>query len=399
MPQHRRNLYVLSVAIFLAAVSWNQVLPFLPRFLEQMGVKHNLLQWSGVVYAAQSLAAIVTLPFWGKMGDRYGQKRMTIRAGVCLVGIYLGMSLCSAPWQLAVLRFLNGALTGFVPGSVALIACNTPKELAPRAVATAQTSSAVGQIIGPAIGGVMAAIIGYRGSMRVSGAAVLISTVMVWRLVRVKDKPAPTEKTSLIQDFAVSLKSPVLASVMLAVMLGSAFIAGMQPFLVIHLGRIAGRSPDWLAGAIFSLPPLAFLASARLWTRCGETWGFHRVVSVGLLGAALSGICLTPVRNIWVFGVVFFISGIFLATISPSCGAIICDKVEEGFRGRAYGMLYSAGTFGALWAPLAAGPVASWWGLPVIFACLGGLLVVGAAAFRGLVQKWPGTTPAGQPYG
>lgn len=401
MPQHRRNLYVLSTAIFLAAISWNQVLPFLPRFLEEMGVKKNLLQWSGVVYACQSLAAIVTLPFWGKMGDRYGQKRMTIRAGICLTGIYFGMSVCNAPWQLAMLRFLNGALTGFVPGSVALIACNTPEELAPRAVATAQTSSAAGQIIGPAIGGAMAAVsfIGYRGSMRISGVAVLISTIMVWRLVKVKSKPAPVEKTSLLQDFATSLKSPALASVMVAVMLYSAFFAAIQPFLVIHLGRIAGRSPQWVSGVVFSLPPLAFLLSAQPWTRFGEKWGFHNGVIIGLLGASVCVACLCPIRNIWAFAAVFFLSGLALASVNPSCGAIICDKVDEGFRGRAYGMLYSAGTFGSLWAPLAAAPIAGWFGIPVIFACLGGLLLIGVAAFRVLVRKWPEPVPARQSYG
>jgi MFS transporter, DHA1 family, multidrug resistance protein len=310
------------------------------------------------------------------------------------------MSICNAPWQLALLRFLNGALTGFVPGSVALIACNTPEELAPRAVATAQTSSAAGQIIGPAVGGMMAAVgfLGYRGSMRISGVAVLISTIMVWRLVQVKSKPAPVEKTSLLQDFATSLWSPALASVMVAVMLYSAFFAAIQPFLVIHLGNIAGRSPQWLSGAVFSLPPLAFLLSAQPWTRFGEKWGFHKGVMIGLLGASICVAFLFPIRNIWAFAAVFFLSGLALAAVNPSCGAIICDKVDEGFRGRAYGMLYSAGTFGSLWAPLAAAPVAGRFGIPVIFACLAGLLLIGVAAFRVLVRKWPETMPARHSY-
>ncbi|MDO8588373.1 MAG: MFS transporter [Armatimonadota bacterium] len=388
MPHHRRNLYVLSATIFFASVSWNQVFPFLPLFLKDIGAGRHLLQWSGAVYAIACLAAIVTLPFWGKMGDKYGQKPMTIRAGVCLTLVYFGMSLCRNPWQLLVLRFLNGALTGFIPGSVALIATNTPKELAPRAVATAQTASAAGQIVGPAIGALLATAIGYRGSMVVSGFAVMVSTLLVWLLVKVKYKPEPAGQTSLLEDFRISLRSPVLASVMLTLLLYSAFLSSIQPFLTLHLGRMSGSRAIGLAGVVFALPPIAFLLSAYPWTRFGERRGHHRSIYIGLAGAAVCASVLSMMRNVWAFSIVYLVAGVFLAALSPSSGAIVCGKVEESFRGRAYGMLYSAGTLGAFVAPLAASHMAVAYGIPSIFVAISGLFVAGAAVFRVLVGKW-----------
>ena len=388
MPQHRRNLYILSVTIFLASVSWNQIFPFLPLFLKDIGAGRHLLQWSAYISASACLASIVTLPFWGKMGDKYGQKRMTIRAGVCLTIIYFGMSFCQNPWQLLVLRFLNGALTGFIPGSVALIATNTPKDLAARSVATAQTAAAAGGIVGFAIGGLLATAVGYRGSMVVSGAAVAACTLLVWLLVKVKSNPEPVENTSLIQDFAIALRSPMMASVMLTMLLCSAFVAAFQPFLTLHLENITGGHAVKLAGLVFSLPSLAFLLSAQPWTRLGERWGFQRSIYIGLVGAAMCGFALSAVRQVFAFSAIFFVTGVFLAAFSPSCGAIVCSKVEESFRGRAYGMLYSAGTLGAFVASMAAGPFAAAYGIPSIFAASGGLLVVGIGAFGVLVRRW-----------
>lgn len=393
MPHHRQNLYILSATIFLASMSWTQIMPFLPLFLKEMGVERNLLQWSGMIFSVQSLASIVTLPYWGKLGDRYGQKPMAIRAGLCLTGIYFAMSFCGTPWQLAMLRFLNGAITGFVPGSVALIATNTPQRLAPRAVATAQTAYAAGQIIGPAVGGVLAGLLGYRGSMRVSGTAVFLCTLLIWWLVKEAKKSAPTENTSLLQDFKTSFRSPVMVSIMLVVMLYALFISAVNPVLALHLERITGKSSMWVTGLIFSLAPAAFMLSAHRWTRIGEQRGYDRTIITGLIGAAVCAIAITLVRDIRLFAAVFFLAGVFLAALNPSAGALICIKVDEGFRGRAYGMLSSAGTFGGLLAPIAATAVAAAYGIPSVFAAIGVTLLTGLMIFRVLAGRWPREKP------
>jgi len=390
MPYYRRNLYILSATIFLAALSWNQVIPFLPLFLKQIGVTHNLLQWTAVVFAAHSLSCIIALPFWGKLGDRYGQKPMVLRAGIFLTGIYFAMSLCATPWQLLILRFLNGALTGFIPCSVALIATNTPQEHAPRSVATAQAASAAGLIIGPAVGAWLPSIFGgdYRITMQLSGLAVLISTLLVWRFVEEPNRTKISEETSLLQDFLIALRSPILASVMFTAMLGSVFGAAVTPVLALHLTAMNGAVPPWLKGAVFSLPPIAFLLSAHPWTRFGERCGFHTAIYIGLIGGAACAIGLTFARYIWQFSALFFVTALFFTAITPAIAAIICIQVKESFRGRAYGMQNSAATFGALIAPLAASRVEVAFGISSVFAFAGIVTLAGTLALPLMIRRW-----------
>ena len=394
MPYYRRNLIVLSITIFLAALSWNQVMPFLSLFLEDLGVKgSNLKWWIGVVFAAQSAASIIAQPFWGKLGDTYGRKPMIIRAGIFLTAIYFAMAFCQTPWQLAVIRFLNGALTGFIPGSFALIATNTPEEVAPRSVATAQSASAVGLIIGPALGGLLAANFGYRGSMVASGIAVLLSTILVWLLVQEPNKVAPAEKTSLLQDFMISLRCPIQASVLFAVMLAWVFGAAINPYMAPHLreishGMLDAKSFNVAVGIIFALPALSFLLSAHFWTRLGERWGYERSIRIGLLGGGIGALILSTAHGLWVFGVLYFLVGLILAAISPSIAAITCTRIDEGFRGRAYGIQNSAGTIGGLIAPLTASYIAATLGIHYIFIFTGVLFVLGSFVFQLLVKRW-----------
>jgi len=388
MRQYERNLYVLCFAIFLASVSWCQVMPFLPLFLKEMGVKRNLIQWSGYVFAAQSLASIVAVPFWSRLGDRHGRKPMTLRAGICLAGIYFGMSVCQTPMQLAILRFLNGALTGFIPGAIALIATGTPQDRAPRAVATAQTASATGQIVGPGIGGLLAGIFGYRGAMTVSGTAVVISVLLVWLFVRETGKVAADDGSSLLDDFVLAFRSPVLSSLMLVVMVNGFVMASLAPLLALHLGKIGSGAPDWFTGFVFSLPAAAFVLSAHRWSLFGERRGYHRAITTGFAGGALFVAVLAGVHSIWLFAALYFALGLCVAAVAPSTGAVICTRVPDEFRGRAYGMQSSAVMLGGLVAPVTATQLAAHLGIPSVFIGAGLLYLAGLALFRTLVPRW-----------
>ena len=388
MPYYRRNIYILCVSIFLATMSWNQVVPFLPKFLQQIGAGRHLNLWIGVVFAVQSVAAMIMMPLWGKIGDTYGRKPMIIRAGLCLAGVYFGMSLCHAPWQLVLCRFLNGALTGFIPGSMALIATNTPEQEAPRCIATAQTASNVGLIIGPMVGAVLAMRFGYRGSMVVSGTAVLVSTLLVWLLVAEPNKVSVVEKTSLIQDFGIALRSRVQRSIMFVVMLSWIYGAAISPYLILHLESLGKGTPDWLPAAIFALPAAAFVLAAYRWTTVGEWWGYDRTILVGLVGGGMGALALFFVRDIRLFGAIYFTTGICTATLGPSIAAITCTRVEESFRGRAYGIQQSAGTLGGLFSPLVAGLIATHWDRAAIFAFVGSMFLLGGVVFKGMARYW-----------
>ncbi len=342
-----------------------------------------------MVFASQSVASIVTLPFWGKMGDKYGQKPMTIRAGFFLSAIYFGMSACQAPWQMILLRFLNGALTGFIPGSMALIATNTPRENAPKAVATVQTTAAIGQIAGPPIGGLLAHFTGgYRSSMFLSGTAVLLCTLTVWIFVREVVKPQQKEKTSLMQDFAVSLRSPIISSMMLAVLLAVLFGGSLSPIFALHVKSISPNTPEVWNGMIYAMLPAAIALSARKWAGFGERRGPERAIYIGLIGGATCSLLIGLTHSIWAFAGALFVAGLFLASASPSAGTIICTRVDQGFQGRAYGMMWSAQTLGALIAPLAAAPIGANYGTGAVFIFVGAAMLLGIIPLRKLIRRW-----------
>ncbi len=390
MPYYKRNILILSISVFLASLSWQQIVPYLPKFLKEIGGDGpHFATWVSLIFAAQSLGSIIAQPSWGKLGDDVGRKPMILRAGFCLASVYFAMSFCQAPWQLIVCRFLNGALTGFVPGSFALISTNTPQKEAPRYVAILESVSNVGLIVGPTFGALLARYSGgFRHSMHVSGTAVLISTLAVWALVSEPNKVAVAEKTSLLEDFKTAFRSPVLLSLIVAIGIAWSFGNSINPYLVVHLESLHGSRPWWLPALTYSLPGIAFVLTAYRWSIAGQKWGYDRNILIGMTGGAIGTLCLFATTNVWLFAVVYFATGICLATLSPGVGAVTCTRVPTEFRGRAYGIQQAAATLSALVSVLIAGQVAKTFGYSAVFLYVSLLFVAGLFTFRRMAKRW-----------
>jgi len=84
----RRNLAVCLLGSFTTIVAMTLLLPFLPIYVEQLGVSDRaaVAQWSGVAYGATFFAAALVAPLWGRLADRYGRKDAMVYALV-LMGV------------------------------------------------------------------------------------------------------------------------------------------------------------------------------------------------------------------------------------------------------------------------------------------------------------------------
>jgi DHA1 family multidrug resistance protein-like MFS transporter len=379
MVYYRRNLLVLSFTTFLAACSWNQVAPFLPLFIKELGVKGGVAFWAGVTLAAQTVATIVMMPYWGKLADKYGPKLMVIRAGICVVLIYLGMSYCRTLWQLVLLRVLNGVLTGFIPSSITLVAINTPKPEAARYVAIIQSVVAFGAIAGPALGSILAEWVGYRGSMLVSCIVVAVAVLLVWLLVEERQKATGyVQPTSLWQDFRMAFQKPVLVTALCSDMTYGFLTMASQPLLILYIQELTGSRANLFTGPIFALPGLAVVLTNYCWCRLGERRTFQRIILVGLNGAGIFTLLQGLVGNIFWFAITYFLAGLFAAAVSPSTAGLVATKVEADFQGRAFAIQQSSRGFGCFLAPLLAGLLGSIIALQWVFVVVG-LLGLGTA--------------------
>lgn len=371
MSYHKRNLIILSVAIFLVSLSWTQIIPFLPRYLIQLGVRENLTAWSAFILGVQAIAGIVFMPLWGKLGDKYGRKPMIIRAGFFLSAIYIAMVFCSKPWHLAFLRFLNGMLTGFMPGSFALIAVNTPKNKAGRYVAVAQSAAAFGGVAGPVTGGSLADLIGIRGTMWISGTLVLICTIVVGVLVQEPVKAGSGKQTSLLQDYIICWKNSVMRYIMINNWTNAIITSTVTSTLIIYLSKVAPGVSGTMQGIIYAIPGILVGTLSLRWVRVGEKLTNRKAIATGLIGAGVFYTSMGAAGKLWIFVIAFVLCRIFATALNPLLASIISQEISPEFRGRAFGINTSVGIIGDLSAQITVASIGQLLGIRVLYVIIG----------------------------
>jgi len=128
-PDWRRNLAAVTVATFIGFTGFTLVMPFLPLYFEQLGVKDTgaIAVWSGVSLGVTPAVTALMAPVWARVAERYGRKLMVARSLFSFVVIMGAMAYVTAPWQVFALRAVQGFFAGY--GMLALTMAFRPEVL------------------------------------------------------------------------------------------------------------------------------------------------------------------------------------------------------------------------------------------------------------------------------
>jgi MFS family permease len=106
MVHWKRNLIVLCGAQFLTLMGWSAYLPFIPYYVQELGIESYAvaLAWLAGFNTGGAIAMMISSPIWGGLADRLGRKPMVIRATLAGALLAFAMSLTRTPMQLVIKR-------------------------------------------------------------------------------------------------------------------------------------------------------------------------------------------------------------------------------------------------------------------------------------------------------
>lgn len=381
----RRNLVVLWLGVFFCSMAYSMVIPFMSLFIaHDLGITDHLTTWSGFTFGITFLASALIAPFWGSLSDKYGRKPMLLRAGFALCLVYVLNAFVRNPFELVIVRILTGLLSGYVPSAIALIATNTPEKKVGFCLGIMSTAGAAGGIIGPLAGGALSKFVGYRESFLAAGAIVLIPTLIAWLFVREYNFDKNKVRSRVIDDLRSAAENRPFLRHLTVVLIVTASVMVLEPLLslyVLHLGSSAADA-SFSSGIIFSAVGISTVLAAPVWAKIGERIGYRNTLIIGLVGGGLGNILQVFFHDIFGFGTLRFIYGLFFAAVFPALNALIVQTTEPEFRGRAFSLNQSAGQLGNMMGPIAGGTLAGWIAIPTVFVMNGMLLVATAVALK-----------------
>lgn len=380
----KKNLAVLTLGMVFAAVSYTMVIPFLPLFLLELGATEDTVAlWSGLVFSSTFLVAAIMGPIWGKRADRYGKKKMVLRAGYCLAVVYLLGAFVENPYHLLGIRILQGFANGFVPASLAIIATSLPKEKLGFGMGLMQGGLLVGTIVGPLFGGVLSDLFGMRMSFVIAGLVIGAITVLVTFIVRDTSQQKQMKVTSMREDMRIALSNRRVRDMLILLFLLQMGGLTIQPIVTLCVDAL-NPAGDALGGTViasglvFSLAGISGAVSAPLWGRYGQKFGYYRVLVLAFAGAGIALVGQSRSDTLAVFCVMQTIIGFFIVGVQPALNAIMVNASDADFHGRVFGIATTFNQLGCMAGPLVGGVLSGLVGNMAVFACVGLLLLVTA---------------------
>jgi DHA1 family multidrug resistance protein-like MFS transporter len=391
----KRNLYVIWVAELVAIAGFSVVFPFLPYYVQELGITdlHEVELWSGLLFAAQAVTMAIFAPIWGSVADRYGRKLMVQRAMFGGAFVLAAMGFVQNVQQLAILRLIQGMLTGTVPAATTLVASSTPRERAGYALGLLQTAVWTGASIGPLLGGLVADTWGYRAAFWVTGLLLFIAGLTVWRFVQEDFTPPARQKDNPEDGFWHGLKLVVqskglrsLFSVRILVRLGVRTLGPILPLFVQSLIPNSTRVAS-IAGLVSGVSAATSAVGAVTLGRASDRLGYRRVLLVCALLAALVYIPQFFVTNPWQLVILQGALGVVMSGVLASTSALLATLAPEGHQGAVYGIDTSVVSTANAIGPMLGASIAAALGLRAPFILAAATLVMAAGLTWWLVPK------------
>lgn len=342
----------------------------------------------GLAGAVSLLPSLFLGVYGGWLADRFSRQRLLMLAqGLAMVQALtlaiLTLSGAIAPWHILALALLLGIVQAFeLPARHAFVAGLVPKTDLANAIALHASLFQASRLIGPAIAGVLIAVIG-EGWVFAVNAATFVAALATLRAIRLP--PAPAVDAAEPKDLRAGLRfawrhRPVRAalSVVAAMSILGTSASVLLPVFAVKVYAVGAGRLGLMMGAIGGG---ALVGAFALAGRRGLVGIERLILGTGVAaGGALLLFALTPVFEL---ALVFLaVTGFCITRVLASSNTFIQMTVPDRLRGRVMALFAVAMQGMMPLGNLAAGAGGDLLGAPLTVA-ISGVLLAAAVAWLG----------------
>ncbi len=392
MEAWKVNLISVWLGCFFTGLAMSQILPFLPLYVEQLGVSdhQSLSLWSGLVFSGTFLVSAVVSPLWGSLADRKGRKLMLLRASLGMAIVIALQGLATNVWQLFALRALMGLTSGYIPNAMALVASQAPRDKSGWALGTLSTGQISGVIAGPLLGGLMADHLGLRVVFFVTAGLMFVSFLVT--LFLIKERRITVKKADQLSGKAVfqSLPYPALiVTLFVCTLMIQLANSSISPILTLFIRELSGDVSNiaFVSGMIAAVPGIAALISAPRLGRLGDRIGTARILIAALLFTTGLFAVMAWVNTPLQLGILRFLLGFADGALMPAVQALLLKYSSDQVTGRIFGYNQSFMYLGNVVGPLLGSGISAMVGFRWVFAVTAVLVLFNALQLRHQFKK------------
>ena len=351
-PYQIRVLAILTLINFVNYVDRQILYPLFPLIAADFHLTYSQL---GLLAVAFSLVhSLGTLPF-GRLADRISRKKVISYAVFFWSGATFLSGLATSFRSLVAARALVGiGEAAYTPAGTAMITASFPRHLRARVQGVFDVGMFIGGAAGIILGGILAALWGWRAAFFLVGIPGLLLALSVIRLPEVRG--GPREKQVPLKDLLrVPAYVMVLVSGWFITFSAHAYIIWGPTFIQTEKGFGVREAGVVLGGILVAAGVLGVMSGATLADRLSRHFAWGRVLTVS------GGFLISTPLIFWaihspskpILMITFFLGCFFMSWYHGPVTAIIHDLTPARAHASAMGVYY-------FWVNLCATIPAAW---------------------------------------
>lgn len=175
---HPVLLTVLLISTLIQMAHFS-IQPILSLYVSELHGPENLAFFAGIAFSAAGLGNLMMAKQWGKIADRYGYIKILVILLFIAGIVYLPGGFVTNMWQLVLIRFVLGiSIGGIIPVRIAYIRQEAPIAMQGEVLGYNSSLRFLGNVIGPAMGGVISGYFGFS-AVFVSTSILLIISAFI----------------------------------------------------------------------------------------------------------------------------------------------------------------------------------------------------------------------------
>jgi DHA1 family multidrug resistance protein-like MFS transporter len=376
----------------MAATGFSFAIPFLPDYITKLGVTNpaEVYVWSGLAVAAPSWTMFIFAPIWGVLADKFGRKSMVMRAMFGGSVVIAAMGFIGSPVALLVLRLFQGAITGTVSASNALVSSVTPMRKSSFSLGLMQAALQGGALLGPLIGGYCADNFGYKLTFSISGACMLLGGLFIVFFAHegpIAPKIHANNATGASQGTLWSILCVPGFAILIAIIFTSSFSRMvLSPLFLPFVNTLLPDSAHTktITGSLFATTAGCMMVSAVVVGRLADKYSPKPFLILGTMFAGTFCIPQAFVAHMGGIGTLYILRmciGFGTGMIAPALGGLVNRTISRTSQGKAFGLTQSATSLGTGLAPVTGGFLGAELGLMWPFVITGSFqILVGIGA-------------------
>ena len=356
-----RNQWALYVAVLISFLSFTFVTPFLPQYVQHLGVHDpaRAALWSGLLFGISPLLGGLLTPFWVSIAQRTGNKPMVLRSLISYVILIGLMGVCTNVWQLLALRILLGVFSGFSSFAIAVLSVTVPRERVSQSIGVLQSVQFTAAALGPIAGGTFADAVGLRNTFFVSALFSVLAALAFWWLFDAAHDRQATPKRRERASIRVLARLPGLVAIMVTLFSVQFIERTFGPLIPLYVQQLhaPARLIATISGVVVTLGSLSAAVAAAVMGRMGRFRNPKTLLLITLSGGALMLVPITVAQQWWHLVLLRPFLDIFIGGNTTLCYAIAARALPTQWKVTAFGALGGLAMIGGASASFVSGAV------------------------------------------